>query len=634
MYIIALVGGWWLAMTHWSVAPIWVTLIYPSLVTIYMAQRIFSSVKRWNKRPNRAELEVWQKKIKFVTVASTTLFTLWMLSFFPYGGPDLQVQALFVISVMFFVIIFTLMHLRKMLILSAVLANIIYLVYFYNYDQQQFLFVAVFIALVSCGMIFVLNLQYIDFVKLIHTSKDLKTQAEELERKQVETWELSEQNYYIANHDSLTGLPNRRCFLAELEKRFETAKVAGTPLVLCIFDLGGLRTINEIYGVKVGDQVLLEVARRLEEKLSSENFCARLAGDEFAILADNGEFDLPWAKAFFRDLFAESFRLPETQVRLSYHAGLARLHEAVASPIVLLEKAVYAQQLGKRNKNEPVVLFGADHRAQMTLNTRIAQALRSPSIVDEMSVAYQPIVDVETNRITGVECLARWNNAELGPVPPGSFIPIAEQSGVINRLTLDLLAKALGAASHWPEDLRIAFNLSATNLSSRGFALTFLNLLKENGFDPARLTCEVTETSVLWDFNEAQKTIQMLKEAGVRLSLDDFGTGYSSLSHIHKLPLDCLKVDRSFVSGINPDTTGYGIVKSMLALCRDRGITCIVEGVETPDELDVLKNLGARYVQGYLYSKPLAREELDALLRSGRTLEPRPYEERQAVGSC
>lgn len=633
MYVIALVGGWWLAMTHWSVAPIWVTLIYPAVMTAYMGQRIFISLKRWNARPGRAELERWHGKIKFVTVVSTGLFTLWMLSFFPYGDPDLQVQTLFVIAVMFFVIIFTLMNLRKMMILSTLLANGIYLAYFYNYNQQQFLFVAVFLALVSCGMVLVLNMQYLDFVKLIHTSKDLKAQAEELERKQVETWELSEQNYHIANHDSLTGLPNRRCFLAELDKRFETAKVAGTPLVLCIFDLGGLRTINEIYGVKIGDEVLLEVARRLDQKLSSQSFSARLAGDEFAILANNGDFDLPWAKAFFRDMFAESFSLPETQVRLSYHAGLARLHEAVASPIVLLEKAVYAQQLGKRNKNDPVVLFDADHRAQMTLNTRIAQALRSPAIVDEMSVAYQPIVEIESNRIIGVECLARWNNAELGSVPPGSFIPIAEQSGVINRLTLDLLIKALVAAANWPDDLRIAFNLSATNLSSRGFAVTFLELLKEHRFNPARLTCEVTETSVLWDFTEAQKTIQILKEAGIRLSLDDFGTGYSSLSHIHNLPLDCLKVDRSFVSGIRPETTGYGIVKSMIALCRDRGILCIVEGVETRAELEVLKNLGARYVQGYLYSKPLAREDLDALLRSGRTIEPAPYEETRAVGS-
>ena len=189
------------------------------------------------------------------------------------------------------------------------------------------------------------------------------------------------------------------------------------------------------------------------------------------------------------------------------------------------------------------------------------------------------------------------------------------RSGFINALTLSLMEKAVLAARAWPEDLKLSFNLSASNLSSRGFVLEFLSLLEQHAFDPGRLNCEVTETTVMWDFAEACRAIDVLKDAGIRLSLDDFGTGYSSLSHVHRLPLDCIKVDRSFVRGISPDTAGYGIVKSLLALSREMGISCVVEGVETEEELSILRTLGTSEVQGYLFSKPISAEDLGAILQ-------------------
>ncbi len=620
LYMMSLAGGWGLSVTHWSVAPIALTLVVPLLVTAFAVQRIVTVRRRQKETPSHTEILAWQKQAKVLAVVSPAIFSIWVLSLFPYGGPYLQVQVVFTIAVANLVLLFCLIHFRAVALINAFCANTLYFIYFAIAGEHVFTYFALYGIAASMGAFFILNNHYRGFIKLIRTGRDLKRHSEELEHKQDETQKLSDLNYYIANHDHMTGLPNRRCFLLELDQSFRSARQSGEPLSLCVFDLGGLRAINNIYGLNTGDQILLEVVRRLKSKLAPQMFVARIAGDEFALLAVGDEAAFSDVSSFFDELFAESCQLPEASMKLNYAAGIAHLDESVLSPTDLLEHAVYVLQEAKLNRNEPVAVFGPRHSEQMLSHARVTQALQSADIEAELSVAFQPIVDVAHNRITGVECLARWNSPLLGNVPPGEFIPIAERCGVINRLTLVLLRKALEAARHWPADLKLSFNLSASNLSSRGFVQEILDLLESFGFEPGRLHCEVTETSVMWDFKEASRAILALKETGIRLSLDDFGTGYSSLSHVHKLPLDCIKVDRSFVHGIRPETAGYGIVKSLLALSRDMGIACVVEGVETEEELSVLKSLGTSEVQGYLFSRPLSEADLGRLFATGMTL--------------
>lgn len=615
LYLMSLAGGWGLVVTHWSVAPLTLTLGLPIAVTVFAIFRIAALHRTRDKVLTPEEIRSWQKQAMILSVVSPAVFSLWGLALFPYGGPYLQLQVVFTIAVVNFVVLFCLIHFRTVAIINAICANSLYFLYFAIKGDQIFTFFALYGIVASIGAFLVLNNHYRDFLSLIRVGRDLKHHAVELEQKQDETQKLSDLNFHIANHDHLTGLPNRRCFLAELESRYARLRKSQDRLSLCVFDLGGLRSINNIYGVKTGDDILLEVARRLRAGMSANMFAARIAGDEFAVLSTGDDLEINRAAHMLAELFNEACSLPESQIQLVYRAGLVQADQTVASATELLERAVYAMQDAKQNGNNPLVAFGTKHLEKMSLNARITQALGSANIDDEFFVAFQPIVDVARNEITAVECLARWHSPVLGQVSPGDFIPIAERSGFINSLTLSLMEKAIQAAQAWPADLKLSFNLSASNLSSRGFVTDFLKLLAQHAFDPKRLNCEVTETTVMWDFAEACRAIDILKEAGIRLSLDDFGTGYSSLSHVHRLPLDCIKVDRSFVRGISPDTAGYGIVKSLLALSKDMGISCVVEGVETEEELSVLRTLGTCEVQGYLFSRPISAEALEALLQ-------------------
>ena len=614
LYLMSLAGGWGLVATHWSVAPLSLTLGWPLGVTVFVLFRIAALRRNRDRILSADEIRTWQKQAMILSVVSPAVFSIWGLALFPYGGPYLQLQVVFTIAVVNLVVLFCLIHFRAVAIINAFCANSLYFLYFAIKGDQIFTFFALYGIAATIGAFLVLNNHYRDFLRLIRTGRDLTRHAHELEQKQDETQKLSDLNYHIANHDHLTGLPNRRSFLAELEQRFATSQQDGEKLSLCVFDLGGLRSINNIYGVKTGDEILLEVARRLRAAMTPAMFAARIAGDEFVILSKHGGLEINRVAGLLQALFSDACQLPASSIQLHYRAGLAEADGTAASATELLERAVYAMQEAKQNGNNPIVAFGARHLEQMGLETRITQALGTADVEDEFTVAFQPIVNVARNRITAVECLARWHSPVLGQVSPADFIPIAERSGFINRLTLSLMEKAVQAAHAWPEEVKLSFNLSASNLSSRGFVLEFLKLLDRHGFDPRRLNCEVTETTVMWDFAEACRAIDVLKEAGIRLSLDDFGTGYSSLSHVHRLPLDCIKVDRSFVRGISPDTAGYGIVKSLLAMSREMGISCVVEGVETEEELSVLRTLGTSEVQGYLFSKPISAGDLEALL--------------------
>ena len=281
----SLAGGWGLVVTHWSVAPLSLTLGLPLAVTVFALFRITALHRTRDKVPTPGEIRSWQKQAMILSVVSPAVFSLWGLALFPYGGPYLQLQVVFTIAVVNFVVLFCLIHFRAVAVINAICANSLYFLYFAIKGEQIFTFFALYGIAASIGAFLVLNNHYRDFLRLIRIGRDLQRHAAELEQKQDETQKLSDLNYHIANHDHLTGLPNRRYFLAELEERFANARQSGEKLSLCVFDLGGLRSINNIYGVEAGDGLLLEVARRLQAGLNPSMFAARIAGDEFAIVS-------------------------------------------------------------------------------------------------------------------------------------------------------------------------------------------------------------------------------------------------------------------------------------------------------------------------------------------------------------
>ena len=224
-------------------------------------------------------------------------------------------------------------------------------------------------------------------------------------------------------------------------------------------------------------------------------------------------------------------------------------------------------------------------------------------------MVFQPIVDLNGGHTVAFEALARWASPDLGNVPPGHFIPIAERIGFINRLTLPLLRKALRAAEQWPVDVRLSFNLSAHDFGAQENVQKIIESILASRFNPARLDLEITETAVMQDIVQVQRAIGLFRQMGCGVSLDDFGTGYSSLSQLHALALTKLKVDRSFVTRLHEKPASYKIVKSLLTLSQDMGLDCIIEGVETVDELNALMSLGRTTVQGYLFSRPMPFEQ-------------------------
>ena len=304
------------------------------------------------------------------------------------------------------------------------------------------------------------------------------------------------------------------------------------------------------------------------------------------------------------------FVLADATQRISGSMGIAVYPRMADNAHELYERADYALYNGKRCRRGHATLFSNEHVMQIEQSTRLEKVLRDADLHKEMAVFFQPIIDTQTGKAVAFEALSRWTSPVLGSVSPGLFVPVAERAGLVSRLTRVLLEKALAAASRWPADVRLSFNLSTHDISSSEGVLRIVGIISSSGFDPRRLDLEITETAMMYDFAQAKGAIETLRTLGCGIALDDFGTGYSSLSQLHALPLTKIKIDRSFVSGIDKTPASYKIVKSLLTLSHDMGLDCVIEGVETREELAALHKLGARLIQGFYYSAAVPEEDV------------------------
>ncbi|MGH6760980.1 MAG: putative bifunctional diguanylate cyclase/phosphodiesterase [Phyllobacterium sp.] len=259
------------------------------------------------------------------------------------------------------------------------------------------------------------------------------------------------------------------------------------------------------------------------------------------------------------------------------------------------------------------------HKAESFRRHDVERALLSADLETELSVFFQPIIDLPTDSIVSFETLARWESPKLGPVSPGDFIPAAESCGLINELTRNLLDRALSVAAGWPDRIKLSFNLSAQDISTSTGGLGLIAQIMESGTDPGKIVFEITETATIHDFDRASAAIRAFKALGIGISLDDFGTGFSSLSHLQRLPLNQIKIDRSFVSNIEGSPVNRMIVKSLITLCADLNLGCVAEGVETTTQLEVLRELGCPRAQGYYFGHPMSEEDTAMLIRTERS---------------
>ncbi|MBK8085886.1 MAG: EAL domain-containing protein [Devosia sp.] len=602
MYFILLSSTWAVASTHFGHAPAELTVGGPILLTLVCVTRLW---QWWRTRHQTPTLEVAAtalRRTNMLSIAIASAFTLWALSLFPHGDAYLQSHLAFYMAITVIACIISLMHLRSAAFAVAIIVIGSFIAFFATTGQPTFIAIAVNVVLVSFGMLTMLMVNYRNFAQMITA--------------QQETEALSNENLRLANLDSLTELPNRRACLARLEDELRAAQAGGTRVALGIIDLDGFKPVNDVYGHSTGDRLLIMVGRRLEATVAPSGvFMARLGGDEFAfIVSDAGrDIDLVEFGDSICSALRQPFMLPEATVMIAGSVGIA-CADGTLEPGELFDRADYALYQGKRSKRGLSTLFNAGHDAQIHREARIEQALKGADLDSELSVVFQPIIRISDESVAGFEALARWDSPIMGVVSPSEFIPVAERAGIIGSLTRPLLRKALQAASAWPDHIRLSFTLSAHDLNPEDGVAAVIGIIRAGDVSSRRLDLEITETAFTHDFEQVKRAVALLGRLGCGISLDDFGTGYSSLSRLHALPLNRLKIDRSFVAGLDGRQSSIKIVRSLLALSRDMGLECVVEGVETAAELATIRELGGELVQGFHFSPPVPLAQTAGLL--------------------
>ncbi|AIQ92862.1 putative bifunctional diguanylate cyclase/phosphodiesterase [Methylobacterium oryzae] len=586
-----------LAATHYALAPAILTLGIPAVVISLCLIRGVHWLRLRPETLSEAQAVHHLRRTTVLTIFFSIVFVVWAMVLTGFGGPYEQGHAAIFVAVTVIACIFCLTHLPVAAFLVTGIVMSVFLFCCVTSGNKVFLAIAANTAFVTVVMVRTLNTNYRAFVDLVAS--------------QAVASRLSEENARLAQTDSLTGLPNRRYFFQKLDEAIRSPSEAGAPFALAIFDLDRFKPINDTYGHNVGDRVLAEAGRRLAEFASADVVVTRLGGDEFGVILRASE-GAAAALAFCDGIctaLQQPTRIGDIRVVTGCSGGLALSCKATRDADALFDRADYALYHSKEQRRGATTLFSQEHKDAIHAEQAVETALRTADLAAEMVLHYQPILDTETGRIAFVEGLARWTSPSLGQVGPDRFIAAAERCGMIHTVTLLLLRKALADGARLPPETGLSFNLSAHDLASPETVLAILAAVQGSGLDPRRLTLELTETALMRDFDHAKAAITALRSLGIKIALDDFGTGYSSLGYVHRLPLDKIKIDRSFMVDINTDR-GCSLISTILDLCRNLGLDGIVEGIETQAQLDVARRHGSRYVQGYHIGRPMPLADL------------------------
>jgi len=417
--------------------------------------------------------------------------------------------------------------------------------------------------------------------------------------------EVAHRLAYQAGHDALTGLSNRTFFLEQLDG--EAAQlIYGGRMAVHYVDLDRFKPVNDSFGHAVGDDVLRVVASRLRAVVSSGSLVARLGGDEFAVL----QLDMPrlddtvrLAERIVQSL-SEPIPIRNAVVVVGASVGVAHAPTHGGEALHLLRNADLALYRAKENGRSRFEVYDESMNAQALSRGVMELKLRQAMTLFDFEVHYQPIVRTDTLETVGYEALLRWQDQTGRHISPADFIPLAETLGLMPELGAWVLRRACRDAALWPDDLTVSVNVSAMQLRDRSFIDIVLSTLASTRLAPHRLELEVTETAVLSDPDLAGEILRILRSHGVGIALDDFGTGFSSLRMVKELPLTRIKIDRSFVSGVNETSQSVSVIRSVLSLCEDYGLSTTAEGVETQEQLAALRKYGCGYVQGFMLGRP------------------------------
>lgn len=438
----------------------------------------------------------------------------------------------------------------------------------------------------------------------------------------LEYLEKEQHRFYLAYFDTLTDLPNRFLFQERLEQQLQWARAANEQLAVIVLGLRGFRRINDSLGRRAGDALLDQTAQALRAAIPDPEHLARIGNDEFAVMLPPPAepSDLTERANAILNSAPKSLQVYERDVYIDWGGGVAVYPSDATDAHTLLKHAELAAHVAA-HQGETILFYTPNMETHARRRFDIESSLRSASRRGELALHYQPVVDVHSGRTTSVEALMRWQSEELGALPAGSFIPVAEESGLIVSLGEWALKEACQQLQAWRHQglppIAIAVNVSVKQLQQPGFAKRFLEIIRASGCNPTvtSFAIEVTESELMRNVHTCARVLAELKEAGLMIYVDDFGTGYSSLSYLQQLPIDALKIDRSFVQDMVANPRTMAMVRAITAMAHTLGLRVVAEGVETQAELNALMEVGCDAVQGHLLSVPRAANELEPLLR-------------------
>ncbi len=430
-----------------------------------------------------------------------------------------------------------------------------------------------------------------------------------------------------ALHDPLTGLPNRTLFSDRLEQALGKIARTKTTLGVLFIDVDRFKVINDSLGHPAGDSLLRAMARRIQGELRLGDTLARFGGDEFAVLCEDlaGEADAIAIAQRIGDSMAEPLDWGDGELVVTVSVGIALASSPGISPVSLLRDADAAMYRAKEDGRDRSALFSSGMRAKAVGRLDTEVALRRAIAGGELETHYQPIVELPSRKILGLEALVRWRHPTRGLIGPDQFIDIAEETGLVVPLGEWVLRDAARQTKTWQqlpglEQLKIAVNLSAVQVGHRSLVDTVSRVLADTGLPPQCLQLEITETVLMRDASATVQILEALKALGIEIAVDDFGTGYSSLSYLKRFPVDVLKIDQSFVDGLGDDPNDSAIVRAIIGLADAINLRAIAEGVETAPQLQNLIDLGCQFAQGYYFARPAPAAIIEELLRAGADL--------------
>jgi diguanylate cyclase (GGDEF)-like protein len=445
-----------------------------------------------------------------------------------------------------------------------------------------------------------------------------KLADEQLEHRQ-------EELAFLATHDPLTGLPNRTLILDRVEQMLARSRRKQTPVAALFVDLDNFKSINDTLGHEVGDELLRAVAARLDGVVRATDAFGRLGGDEFVVVSE--ELSLSAGPELIAERLIEALKEPfklgsDEGTRLTVTASIGIASGDRAAPADLLRDADIAMYRAKWDGKNRYVVFEAGMQDAVQTRMELEMDLRVALENEEFSLVYQPTFDLSDMSPTGVEALIRWNSPTRGTVQPDDFIPLLEETGLITQIGKWVLEEACRQGAAWRaagHRIGMAVNVSARQLDTDQLIGDIESALAESGLDPGALTIEITETTLMRNAEETARRLNTIKELGVRIAIDDFGTGYSSLAHLQKFPVDALKIDRSFISGLTNKGEGEALIHTLVQLGKALSIETLAEGIEQTQELSLLRDERCDSGQGFLFARPLDVAATEAFLESCAT---------------